>query len=419
MLKAAKLKFNERKFYTILKDLNFQDEDLELRLKDLSCGQMTKVGIAKVLATVSDVLILDEPTNHLDIDAREWLEDYLCDLDKPLLLVSHDRYFLDTIVNKIFEIEDATLTKYNGNYTAYLEAKTKQFELDVARHSQEQKEIARLKESAYIKLVWARRGGSHQLARTGHSMEKRAERLEKVAIAEPKDKTEKMKIKFESERSEKSIYFCENLTKEYEHRVLFNGLNLNIERGDKIALIGPNGHGKTTLLDIITRKVEPTSGISYLNPSVVLGYYDQQQKFDDESRTLLEELQITYPAINEGALRRSLGNVLFRKDDVFKKIACLSNGEKARLLLTKLMLSNPNFLIFDEPTNNLDIVSTDIFLDTLKEYKGTVLLVSHDRYFIDQLCSSTWYLADKHVITFPGNYSKFKHHTMFEQDSKS
>lgn len=385
----------------VLKGLGFTQEEYSQKISTLSGGQKTRIALGKVLLQSLDILLLDEPTNYLDIESVEWLESHLKGFKGTLLIISHDRYFLDEVTNKTFEIENKTLTEYNGSYTKYVDLKQQALEQLQKEYSLQQKEIER--QQAIINRF--RQYNREKSIKQAESREKALERMEKLdrPTAPPKS----AKFQFEPRiRSGYDVLFADNLTKSYD-RMLFNDISFEIKQGDKVALLGPNGIGKTTILKIIRGIVNADAGIIRLGRNVYLGYYEQEQESLDPSRLVIDEIWDEYPELREADIRTKLAAFLFQGEDVFKEIYKLSGGEKSRVALLKLMLSKSNFLLMDEPTNHLDITSKEVLEKALQSYGGTVLFISHDRYFIKKVANRVLELDPNGCTQYVGGYSYY------------
>lgn len=401
--------FNRQRYDGILDELGFETGDMDRNLDILSCGQRTKVGIARTLATKADLTVMDEPTNHLDIEGREYLEGALKEYNGTILMVSHDRFFLDNIIDHVLEVEDATVTPYTGNYSDYIDTKRKRFESESSRYANEAGRLRQMRETEQFLLAVTKMNPNKKRGSALRNYRKKIERFEKRMTKKPVDKTQRIRIELQDiEKSNGYIYSCEDLVLGYDGVPLLTDLNLEVNRGDKIVLTGPNGHGKTTLIRAMMGEIEPMSGVQEFNKYVKMGYYDQEQLQLDPQKTVLEEAMSVQPEMSEGRMRGTLAKMLFKGDTIFQKVGKLSNGEKARVALTKMMLQYPDMLILDEPTNNLDMESANRMSDTLQCFNGTILLISHDRYFMTTLCKDLWYLSDGTVTTFKGSYQDFK-----------
>ncbi|SHI39938.1 ABC-F family ATP-binding cassette domain-containing protein [Lutispora thermophila] len=405
----------ESKIRGVLKGLGFSPEDYDKRIALFSGGQKTRVALGKVLLEKRDILLLDEPTNYLDIEAVEWLEGFLKDYKGALMIISHDRYLLDNVTNRTFEVENGKLTEYEGNYTYYVAKKQELREQLQKEYENQQKEIAR--QEAIIARY--RQYNREKSIRQAESREKLLEKMEK--IDKPETLPQKAHFKFEPQfRSGNDVLKLENLSKAFS-RPLFNNLSLEIKRGDKIALLGPNGIGKTTLLKIIAGKIRPDEGTVRFGTSVFTAYYDQEQESLNHNKMIIDEVWDVYPGLNETAIRNALAAFLFKGEDVFKEISVLSGGEKSRIALLKLMLSKANFLLLDEPTNHLDMESKGVLEEALSGYTGTVLFVSHDRYFINKVANKVVELSAQGAIVYNGGYSYYlmKRNLFKDNDNKS
>lgn len=390
----------------ILNSMAFSPDFYEKQISTLSGGERTRLALAALLLKKPDLLLLDEPTNHLDIGTLKWLEQYLKSYSGTLAVISHDRYFLDQTVNRIFDVEHHRLTCYEGNYTAYVEKKRLQREDALRRYEHQQKEIARQED--IIRRFKQR--GTEKLAKRAQSREKRLSHLELLERPEAGQKS--MRIQFRQRlKSGNDVLYAEELSKSFRDgdsvRRLFSGVGFDIKQGDRICIVGANGIGKTTLLKIIMEELPPDTGYVKIGHNVTFGYYDQEQQQLNPANTVLEELHSEYRLYTETELRSVLGRFLFQGEDVFKTVGSLSGGEKARLSLLKLMMSGANLLIMDEPTNHLDIASKEVFEDALLEFPGTLLAVSHDRYFLNKISSSIYELSEKGITVYNGGYDYY------------
>lgn len=386
----------------VLKGLGFSEEDFSLNVNTLSGGQKTRVALGKILLSNPDIILLDEPTNHLDMESIAWLENYLLNYTGAVVLVSHDRYFLDKIVSKVIEIDQGVVTVFSGNYTDYASKKAILRNMKLKEYLNQQREIKH-QEAVITKLKQFNREKSIKRA------ESREKMLDKIDVIEkPTELDDKMKIKLEPEViSGNDVLSVEGLTKSFDDVTLFKNLNLDIKRGERVALIGNNGTGKTTILRLLNGLIPADSGTITLGSKVEIGYYDQEHHVLDPDKTLFEEISDAYPDLNNTKIRNTLAAFLFTGDDVFKYIRDLSGGERGRVSLAKLMLSNANFLILDEPTNHLDIVSKEILENAINSYTGTVLYVSHDRYFINTTATRIVELTNKTTVNYIGNYDYY------------
>ncbi|MBP1744120.1 MAG: transporter related protein [Firmicutes bacterium] len=386
----------------VLKGLGFSEDDSQLRISVLSGGQKTRVALCKLLLIKPDILLLDEPTNHLDLEAIEWLEEYLNVYRGTIILISHDRFFLDSITNKTFELLGGKVNPYNGNYTAFVELKKKDYEIQLKAYNLQKAEIKRQEDII-------ERYRSFNREKSIKAAESRQRALDKVdRLTAPVKEKKITKINFETQiKSGNDVLHIEGLSKAYDDRVLFEDLNLDIKKGEKIALIGDNGIGKTTLLKIIMGKIPSNSGISVLGKNVFIGYYDQEQSDLDPDKSILDEVWDDFPELSTTQIRSALAAFLFTGDDVFKKVHLLSGGERCRINLLKLMLSKSNFLLLDEPTNHLDIMSREALEDAILGYDGTILLISHDRYFLNKVIEKIIELTRTGLNEYLGNYSYY------------
>ncbi len=386
----------------ILFGLDFKEEDFDRKVNSLSGGELTKLSIAKLLSRDYDILLLDEPTNHLEIEAIKWLSNHLKSYKGTIIFVTHDRFFLDTISNVIIEISNAKLTKYYGNYEDY---KKKKKELDNTRLEEYNKYIEKLKKEKQILLEFKQRSKMNdKFAARARDREKKIEKIE--VVDKPLFYQDKMRVSFKTtKRSGDDVLELKNITKSYDKNILEN-INLKVYSGDRIAIIGGNGSGKSTLLKIINSLISYEGEVKY-GTNVIPAYYDQHQKDLNDSFNLVEQINDKFPKYNHSTIRDMLANFLFKEDDVFKKIASLSGGERARLALFKLSLEDNNLLILDEPTNHLDISSTEVLEEALSNYDGTIIFVSHDRYFINSLATKILKIQDKKISVSDGNYDDF------------
>ncbi|MCF0148314.1 MAG: ABC-F family ATP-binding cassette domain-containing protein [Clostridium sp.] len=387
----------------VLKGLGFLEEDFNKVISTLSGGQKTRVSLCKLLLRNPDILLLDEPTNHLDLEAIEWLEEYLKNYKGTVLVISHDRFFLDTVTNNTFEVINGHVNCYNVSYTKFFELRQKNYENQLKAYNLQQAEIKR--QEAIIEKF--RSFNREKSIRAAESREKALEKMEKIDA--PDREKEASKIKFEtSVKSGYDVLHIENLSKSYGEQKLFSNLSLDLKRGEKVALIGENGRGKTTLLKIILNLVKPDSGKTVLGTNVNLGYYDQEQSDLNLDKSIIDEVWDEFPNLTTSKLRGVLASFLFTGDDVFKIINTLSGGEKCRINLLKLMLSRSNLLLLDEPTNHLDIMSREALEEALLSYDGTLLVISHDRYFLNKVINRILELNEEGVKEFLGNYSYYQ-----------
>ncbi|MCY6369766.1 ribosomal protection-like ABC-F family protein [Clostridium ganghwense] len=386
----------------VLKGLGFLENDYSKPINILSGGQKTRVALCKLLLSNPDILLLDEPTNHLDLEAIEWLEEYLKAYKGTIIVISHDRFFLDSITIKTFELSNGYVETYNGNYTAYIELKKKVYEEKLKAYNLQQSEIKRQEEII-------ERYRSFNREKSIRAAESRQKALDKIERIEAPTKNNKItKLKFQTQiQSGNDVLHIENLSKHYGSKTLFENLNLDIKRSEHIALIGDNGRGKTTLFKILMDKVKSDEGTCVLGKNVFIGYYDQEQSNLEPEKTIIDEVWDDFPKLTTTEVRTALAAFLFIGDDVFKKISSLSGGEKCRINLLKLMLSKSNFLLLDEPTNHLDIMSREALEDSILNYDGTVLVISHDRYFLNKVVDKIHELNIDGIKTYLGNYSYY------------
>ncbi len=386
----------------VLKGLGFTEDEFDLPVGTLSGGQKTRVALGKLLLQEPDLLLLDEPTNHLDLKAISWLETYLANYPGAVLVVSHDRYFLDRVVTKILEIEKGTLTSYSGNYSDYAAKKQQIRDAQLNAWMKQEREI-RHQEEVIDKLRSFNREKSIRRA------ESREKKLEKMTPAEkPAGEEDAIRLTLEpSEESGNDVLTVEHLGKSFPTQVLFTDVNFELKRGEHVAIIGDNGTGKSTLLKILNEVLSPDSGSFRLGTNVTIGYFDQEQETLDPDKTIFDEISDAFPKLSGTRIRNMLAAFLFTGDDVFKQIRSLSGGERSRVSLAKLMLSKANFLILDEPTNHLDISSREILETALNRYTGTVLYVSHDRYFINRTAGRILELVNQTFVNYIGNYDYY------------
>ena len=385
----------------VLKGLGFSSAEFEQTVSTLSGGQKTRVALGKLLLQKPDLLMLDEPTNHLDMNSIRWLETYLMNYKGTVLVVSHDRYFLDRTVTKIIEIENGKSTLFGGNYSVYAERKKALREQQYHAYMNNQAQI-RHQEEVIEKL---RRFNREKSIRRAESREKMLQRTE--VVEKPIELRDDMHLTFTPcIKSGREVLSVEDLAKSYGDKRLFSGISFKIRRGEHVALIGDNGTGKSTILGILNEAVTPDRGVIRLGTNVHIGYYDQEHHVLHDDKTVFEEISDEYPFMTNTQIRSLLASFLFTGEEVFKRIGDLSGGEKGRVSLAKLMLSKANFLILDEPTNHLDLVSKEVLENALNSYEGTVLYVSHDRYFINHTASRILSLTKTVLLNYPGNNSE-------------
>lgn len=386
----------------VLKGLGFSEEDYGKEIETLSGGQKTRVALGKLLISKPDILLLDEPTNHLDMESIAWLETYLLNYPGAVFIVSHDRYFLDKVVTKVVEIEAGQVTSFQGNYSAYAEKKAQLRDAQYKAYLNQQREIKH-QEAVIVKLKSFNREKSIRRAESREKMLNKIQRLDK-----PVEIQTQMRLSLEPRVvSGNDVLTVENLSKSFPGQTLFNDISFQIKRGERIALIGNNGTGKTTMLKILNGILPADAGSFSLGSKVQIGYYDQEHHVLHAEKTIFQEISDTYPTLTETEIRNMLAAFLFTGDDVFKEISALSGGERGRVSLAKLMLSEANFLILDEPTNHLDIASKEILEEALNSYTGTVLYVSHDRYFINQTATRILDLTNQAVVNYIGDYDYY------------
>ena len=398
---------------SVLHGLNFHLFDYNTKISSLSGGQKTRLALGKLLLSKPDILILDEPTNHLDIDTLSWLEQYLQSYDGAILIVSHDRYFLDEVVNQVYEISRHQIMKFPGNYSFYLDKKAENYERDMKLFEKQQDEVAKLQD--FIQRNLAR-------ASTTKRAQSRRKQLDRMELMDrPLGDESSATFRFDIEKqSGNEVLNIHSLSIGYEKdAAVSTNINLRVTRGESIALVGPNGVGKSTLLKTIVEKLPALDGELQIGTNVFFGYYDQQQADLTSNKTVLKELWDEYPFKNEKDIRTVLGNFLFSGDDVLKIVSSLSGGEKARLALAKLMLQKANFLILDEPTNHLDLDSKEILENALIDYPGTILFVSHDRYFINRIASKVIELNLEGVTDYLGDYDYYVEKKLEQEELKA
>ena len=386
----------------VLKGLGFPESDFEKEISTLSGGQKTRVALGRLLLSKPDIILLDEPTNHLDMDSISWLETYLLNYPGAVLIVSHDRYFLDRIVTKVIDIDNGKVSSFTGNYSAYSEKKA-QLRRDAYQAYLNQQQEIKHQEEVIAKLKQFNREKSIKRA------ESREKLLDKIEVIEkPTEVNASMRIYLKPRmESGTDVLTVEHLTKSFPSLPLFSDLNFSVKRGERVAIIGNNGTGKTTILKILNDLVPADAGVFHLGSKVHIGYYDQEHHVLHMEKTIFEEISDDFPKLTNTEIRNLLAAFLFTGDDVFKKISSLSGGERGRVSLAKLMLSEANFLILDEPTNHLDIMSKEILEDALCNYTGTVLYVSHDRYFINRTATRILELTNKSMVNYIGNYDYY------------
>jgi len=399
----------ENRIETVLYGLGFKKEDFDKNINILSGGEKNRAALASVLLSEPNLLLLDEPTNHLDIEGTEWLENYLGEFSGTVVIVSHDRYFLDRVIQEVAELEDHRIEKYAGNFSAYVAEKEKRKEKASKEYGEQEEYILRTED-------FIRRNIAGQKTKQAQSRRKALEKLER--LERPKTKAKKVKISFTpAQRSSRGLVWTENLSKGFGEHPLFENVNFFLERYDRVGLIGPNGSGKTTFLKMLLGKEKPTSGEVKIGGNLDVGYYDQEHEGLDLESSVLDEVWKIKPQLLASDLRSYLAKFLFFGEDVFRKIKTFSGGEQSRVVLAKLILSHPNFLILDEPTNHLDIASREVLENALSEFGGTILVVSHDRYFLNKAVNRIYAIENKTLKEYLGNYSSFEEKKKEEKEA--
>ncbi|EAC9070274.1 ATP-binding cassette domain-containing protein [Listeria monocytogenes] len=392
----------EAEIRSVLNGLRFYPEDYEVEIASLSGGQKTRLALAKLLLAKQDILVLDEPTNHLDIETLAWLETYLQNYHGSLLIVSHDRYFLDKVVNQVYEISRTKIDRYKGNYSSFVSQKQAKLEQMWKEFDKQQKQIAKLEDFVARNIVRA------STTKRAQSRRKQLEKMDVLGRPQGDEKAAHFGFQFEKQTG-KDVLMVDQLSIGYaKDKRIASNLTFEMKRQDSLALVGPNGIGKSTLLKTLIRDIPALSGEFHFGAGVKIGYYDQEQAKLTSNKTVLMELWDDYPDLNEVNVRTTLGNFLFSDDDVLKNVQSLSGGEKARLALAKLTLLEANVLILDEPTNHLDIESKEVLEAALIDFEGTILFVSHDRYFINRIASKIVELAPEKATVFLGDYDYYQ-----------
>lgn len=387
---------------SVLAGLNFANFDYSTKISTLSGGQKTRLALGKLLLTKPDLLILDEPTNHLDIETLSWLEQYLSNYPGAVLIVSHDRYFLDKVVDHVYELSRTKATKFKGNYSDYLEEKSLRYEQELKQFEKQQEEIAKLEDFVRRNIARA------STTKRAQSRRRTLERMERLDRPQGSEKSANFSFDIEKQTGNE-VLKVQALSGGYDNVALFKEITFQLNRGESVALIGPNGIGKSTMLKMITKELQPLSGSITYGSNVAIGYYDQEQAKLTSNKQVIHELWDEYPLMQEKDIRTVLGNFLFSGDDVLKIVSDLSGGEKARLALAKLMLKKANFLILDEPTNHLDLDSKEVLESALIDYPGTILFVSHDRYFLNRMATRIIELSKQNITNYLGDYDYYLH----------
>lgn len=391
--------------------LGFSENDFTMPVGNLSGGQRSKLCLAKLLLSQSNMLLLDEPTNHLDIDAIAWLEGFLRNFKGAMIIISHDRYFLDNVTNKTIELEHNRAMVYKGSYSEFVKKKESVNESLKNKYEHDLKEIKRIEDIVEQQKRW---GQAHNFI-TAASKQKEADRIKDGLVA-PESELETMRMHFEPRcESGNDVLICKNLAKSFDNKQLFKNVDIHIRKGERVFIIGGNGCGKTTLFRILTGKTPMNSGEYDYGANVEIGYFDQMQQNLDLSKTALDEVWDTFPNMTQTEVRSALASFLFKGDEVFKPLSKMSGGERARVSLLKLMLKGSNFLLLDEPTNHLDASSREELEKTLLDYSGTMLIVSHDRYFINKIADRILLLTNNGVKEYLGNYDYYLERTTAEK----
>ena len=395
--------------------LGFSENDFEMPVGNLSGGQRSKLCLAKLLLSQSNLLLLDEPTNHLDISSVNWLEGFLKDFKGAVIIISHDRYFLDSVTNKTIELEHNRTMCYKGGYSEFIEKKKAYNESLKNKYENDLKEIKRIEDIVEQQKRW----GRERNFITAASKQKEADRI-KAQLIVPDNELDTMKMHFEPKcESGNDVLICKGISKAFDDKKLFADVDIHIRKGERVFILGGNGCGKTTLFRILTGKCPQDSGEYDFGANVLVGYFDQMQQNLDLSKNAIDEVWDTFPNMTQTQVRSAMASFLFRNDDVFKPLSKMSGGERARVSLLKLMLKGSNFLLLDEPTNHLDSSSREELEKTLKEYDGTLLIISHDRYFINKLADRILVLTQNGVKEYLGNYDYYSEHLKDEQNAVS
>ena len=397
--------------------LGFTEDDFDRSVNELSGGQKSRLALAKLLLSSPDLMLLDEPTNHLDIYAISWLEKYLKDYKKAAIIISHDRYFLDSIVNKISLLENKKLTHFNGNYSVYLKERRKQIEILKKQYLNQEREIKRQEEiiKRYLNM------GRDRFIRAGKSRQKLLDKMKQV---DPPGEKKNLNVSFIPKfDSGHDVLMVEDLKKSYGEKLIFENISMNVYKKDKVGIIGPNGVGKSTLFKILNNKLDKDQGEVKFGSRVIVSYFDQEMENLNSDNTVIDEIWDNFPKLNHYEVRSYLAKFLFIGDDIFKTIDELSGGEKAKVSLLKIMLQGANLLLLDEPTNHLDIDSKSVLEDALNSYEGTVISISHDRYFLNSTCNKILAMSQDRMDEYLGNYDyyleKTKKYDEFEEEEIS
>lgn len=397
--------------------LGFTEDDFDRSVNELSGGQKSRLALAKLLLSSPDLMLLDEPTNHLDIDAISWLEKYLKDYKKAAIIISHDRYFLDSIVNKISLLENKKLTHFNGNYSVYLKERRKQIEILKKQYLNQEREIKRQEEiiKRYLNM------GRDRFIRAGKSRQKLLDKMKQI---DPPGEKKNLNVSFIPKfDSGHDVLMVEDLKKSYGEKLIFENISMNVYKKDKVGIIGPNGVGKSTLFKILNNKLDKDQGEVKFGSRVIVSYFDQEMENLNSDNTVIDEIWDNFPKLNHYEVRSYLAKFLFIGDDIFKTIDELSGGEKAKVSLLKIMLQGANLLLLDEPTNHLDIDSKSVLEDALNAYEGTVISISHDRYFLNSTCNKILAMSQDRMDEYLGNYDyyleKTKKYDEFEEEEIS
>lgn len=384
----------------VLHGIGFAEVDFTTPIQQLSGGQKTRLALAKLLLKAPDILLLDEPTNHLDIDALAWLEQYLHEYDGAIILISHDRYFLDALIHQVVEIEHGRSKRYTGNYSRFIQLKSEDLEQAQKRYEKQQQDIARMEEFVQRNIARA------STSKRAQSRRKALERIE--PLERPISDDRQAKFRFDIERrTGRNVLTVEHLSVSYGEEPLLTGLTFALERGERLAIIGPNGVGKSSLLKTLIGRLPPFAGSFKWGSNVLIGYYDQEQADLHPDKTVLAELWDAFPLMEERKIRTILGQFLFSGEDVLKRISSLSGGERARVALAKLMLLNANVLVLDEPTNHLDLKSREVLEEALADFAGTIIFISHDRYFLNKIADRIVECSPDKMNHFLGNYDHY------------